>query len=643
MSNNQTSYDFLDKDGLERLVQKIKMSFGNTNYEVAEYDESVALYSHSVDEFVYFNGVLYKVTNAINVGDSIAVGVNITSDTGIEDDSIIFINNIEDSGDTYNAVFILKSGALQEYGNTKSSGGGTTIVQLPQADTSVTYTYNGSEQEFVFSSIDTNNTIITGNYRTTGGTSTVTVSLKSSSSVWSDLSNSPKTFTWIISPFDLGTPTVSGGPFTYDGNEKSISITGLNNNIPSGAITYSGDNAATNAGSYTYTLTITDTNSCIWTGGGTNPVDISWSIAKASPNLTINPSSFTFNSNSTNGNLDVSWSGNGTVTISSSDTSVVTVSPNTLNSPGTSIASSTGKSGSATITVSLSESVNYLSGSTTCSVNCQFITLKSFAAATIDEIKEMVKAADEGQIDLYDDCGWRVGQEKTISLPAIAASGTYSGQSWTVGESQAAQSVTLVLMHKGLYELVTPVMNKSGASRSTCSFVVGLKNCLTTAGYMNSSNTNSGSWESSARKAWCNGGFRQAMESIFGTGIFKQFKTITASTYNGSTNQTSNDYFALPAAAEVFKGDSSYGSGGTAGQQTAYSNLTEFNALTRFTYYETTANRVKKLGSSGSATSWWERSPYYNNATNFCRVNSNGNADANGASSTNGLAPFGCL
>lgn len=330
--------------------------------------------------------------------------------------------------------------------------------------------------------------------------------------------------------------------------------------------------------------------------------------------------------------------GDGVLSAVSSNTNVCTVSITNNVVTITGVAS-----GEATVTVYISETENYEVASASIAVTSTAVKIASWSAATIAEIIDMVEAADEGKIDLYDDCGWRVGQEKTVSLPAIAASGTYSGQSWTVGESQSAQTVTLVLMHKGLYELVNPVKDKTGASRSTCSFAVGLKDSLATAGYMNSSNTNTGSWESSARRAWCNGGFRQAMESIFGTGIFKQFKTKTISAYDGSSIQTSNDYFALPAAAEVFKGDSSYGQGGTAGAQTAYSNLTEFNALTRFTYYETTANRVKKLGSTGSAGGWWERSPSYGNAGGFCRVDSGGGAANGGASYTNGLAPFGCL
>ena len=154
---------------------------------------------------------------------------------------------------------------------------------------------------------------------------------------------------------------------------------------------------------------------------------------------------------------------------------------------------------------------------------------------------------------------------------------------------------------------------------------------------MNSSNTNSGSWNGSARRTWCNSVYKNALPSTL-LPIFKQFKTITAETYNGSANQESVDYFALPAAKEVFGGSAS-----SSGSDTGYSNLTEFNALFQFDYYKTTSNRVKKLGKTGSADSWWERSPRYGISANFCRVSSDGTADSSNASYSRGLAPFGCI
>ena len=250
----------------------------------------------------------------------------------------------------------------------------------------------------------------------------------------------------------------------------------------------------------------------------------------------------------------------------------------------------------------------------------QAITVKSFkivtwAGGTDEEIVAMVAAADRGEINLSD--YWAVGDTRTVQLSAMSATG--------VGESHAAQKVDLVLMHAGGYELNAAV----ASGRTKCSFVVGLKDSLAEAGYMNSSNTNGGSWNGSARRTWCNNVFRNAIPSTL-RAIFKQFKTVTAQTYNGSTNQTSVDYFALPAEREIFDARN-------------YCNQTYYNALFQFDYYKTASNRVKKLGKTGSASIWWERSPCYSGATLFCFVSRGGVADIGGASGTYGLAPFGCI
>lgn len=268
--------------------------------------------------------------------------------------------------------------------------------------------------------------------------------------------------------------------------------------------------------------------------------------------------------------------------------------------------------GTVTVTVTYTENGVTKTASFTVSVSVKTVT---WANGTDEEIVAMVEAADQGVINLSD--YWAVGDIRTVQLSAMSATG--------VGESHAAQQVDLVLMHAGGYDLNAAV----ASGRTKCSFVVGLKDSLTEAGYMNSSNTNSGSWNGSARRTWCNNVFRNAIPSTL-RAIFKQFKTVTAQTYNGSTNQTSVDYFALPAEREIFDARN-------------YCNQTEYNALFQFDYYKTASNRVKKLGKTGTASDWWERSPRYDNSTSFCRVDSNGSANGNRASTTNGLAPFGCI
>ena len=146
---------------------------------------------------------------------------------------------------------------------------------------------------------------------------------------------------------------------------------------------------------------------------------------------------------------------------------------------------------------------------------------------------------------------------------------------------------------------------------------------------MNSSNTNSGSWDGCARKTWCNSVYYNAIPSALRP-IFKKFKTITAETYDGSTNKVSEDFFALPAEKEIF-GSSSY------------SNTTEVAALTQFDDYKTSSNRIKKSGDSGSADGWWERSPRTGDSSRFCRGGNTGNMSSGYAKSNYLLAPFGCI
>lgn len=247
----------------------------------------------------------------------------------------------------------------------------------------------------------------------------------------------------------------------------------------------------------------------------------------------------------------------------------------------------------------------------------------TWANGTDEEICAMVAAADKGKINLAD--YWSVGDTRTVNLSAMAATG--------VGESHNAQIVELVLMHAGGYDLSSAV----GSGRTKCSFVVGMKDCLATGGYMNSSDTNSGSWDSCARRTWCNDVFKNAIPSTL-LPIFKQFKTITAETYNGTTLKTSVDWFALPAEREIF-GDG-YGYNGN-----GYSNNTEADCtdISQFDWYKTAANRIKKYGANGNTGEWWERSPRYDDSNRFCIFRTNGSAGTDHAYFNYGLAPFGCI
>lgn len=240
------------------------------------------------------------------------------------------------------------------------------------------------------------------------------------------------------------------------------------------------------------------------------------------------------------------------------------------------------------------------------------VEIVPWATGTDAQIAAMIAALDDGRITIQD-TGWQIGDERTVSLAAMEATG--------VGETHAAQEVTLVLMDSQHYDLV-------GGGKDH--FVVGLKNCLNEMGYMNSTDTSAGSWESSACRTWCNNVFKNAIPETL-RNCFKQFEVITCTEWNGTTNTTSDDYFALFAEKEVF------------GERT-FSNETEAAALTQIAYYATEANRIKTV--NGEAGIWWERSPGVapgGEGRYFCGVSNGGGAGGDSASSNGGLAPFGCI
>lgn len=254
-------------------------------------------------------------------------------------------------------------------------------------------------------------------------------------------------------------------------------------------------------------------------------------------------------------------------------------------------------------------------------VNINSYTIVSWETGTDLEIMNMVLAADMGLIDLTD--YWHVGDERKVHLSAMSATG--------VGETHAAQDVTLVLVDKNNSNYTYTTTPKSG--RTTPFFIVQQKNGFAHGeneyGYMNSTNTNTGSWDGCARRTWCNSIYRNVLPSSI-RNIFHQVQVKTAETYNGSTLKLSSDYFFLPAEREIF----SYA---------INSNSAEYNIFTQWEYYQTGSNIIKKSGNNGNAYSWWARSPYSRNNNYFIIVLDNGTVSIDYADSNQLIAPAGCI
>lgn len=226
----------------------------------------------------------------------------------------------------------------------------------------------------------------------------------------------------------------------------------------------------------------------------------------------------------------------------------------------------------------------------------------TWADGTDEEIIEALTKHYNDEIDLTE--YWAVGDERVVSLSAMEATG--------VGESHAAQSVTLVLSNVGGKYLADGV--------TECAFQVDQKDVLNEKGYMNDSYTNYGGWKNSARRTWCNSVYKNAIPSTL-RGIFKEFINQSGKGYSSTSGvENTTDYFALRAEVELTGSYSESVSG--EGSQV--------------NWYETTSNRIKHK-------QWWLRSPKSGFNDSFCAALEDGSTYYYFASFTYGIAPFGVI
>ena len=264
-----------------------------------------------------------------------------------------------------------------------------------------------------------------------------------------------------------------------------------------------------------------------------------------------------------------------------------------------------------TVAITASYTENGVTKTATTNVTVTVKTVAFNDSATDQEIIDMLDAHEQGIINITD--YWTVNDTRTASISSIAATG--------VGESHAAQQVHVVLSHRGGQTL---------EDGSACTFQWDFVEALAEAGYMNSSNTNSGGYDGSARAPWNDTPMYNALPAWLKK-MTKPFK-VTSGVGGGASSglQTTAHKLALRAEKEVF---------GTM----SYSFSDEANALTQVDYYKTADNRKKKRGISGSVSYWWLRSSSSGSSSYFCGVASGGSANVDSASNARGLAPFGCF
>ena len=207
--------------------------------------------------------------------------------------------------------------------------------------------------------------------------------------------------------------------------------------------------------------------------------------------------------------------------------------------------------------------------------------------------QELIEMANDQDIELSD-LDYLIGQSRNISITGY---GTFAFQLIGIGHDSLASGGTSKLL---TFQSIDIVCNHN----------------------MNSSNTTSGGWASSAMRTFMNGELLSKFPQYV-QDVIVEVKKPYCATANGST-QYSNDKLFIASEKEIF-GTSSYGNDGT---QYEYWSINNTNNA-----------RIKKL--NGSAQYWWMRS--VNDSTNFRGVYLDGRAGCTYASDTLGCVPCFCI
>lgn len=234
------------------------------------------------------------------------------------------------------------------------------------------------------------------------------------------------------------------------------------------------------------------------------------------------------------------------------------------------------------------------------------LVLAPFATTSDSNFVAMIQAAHAGTIDLQADAGWGVGDKRTIHIGAFTGGGSVS---------HAAQDIDIAISSFEDYENCGCVMQFDFVDE------------LAAGNRMKRSNSNAGGYDASEMYTTTLPALVNVLPAYL-RGLLIEFSCkASKGGLDQSIETITGNKLALRSEVEIF-GRAAYSFSGEGSQ---------------IPYYTTAANRIKKRGHSGSASNWWERSPYGGNTTQFCRVGSAGSSLWSNASNAEGVAPFGCI
>ena len=187
---------------------------------------------------------------------------------------------------TYTIYIAPKSGLTWNDGTTAAKSVSWTIspkkLAKPYAST-INFSYDGAAKTLQVTGYDSATMTRTGTVsESAAGSYSVTYALKNKTNyTWVDGSTSNVVINWQIGSNKLVKPTLEFADYTYSGNSVTVTINGFD----SATMSKTGTESATNAGSYTVTISLKNSAAYQWADGTTSNVVLNWSIAP----VTIRP------------------------------------------------------------------------------------------------------------------------------------------------------------------------------------------------------------------------------------------------------------------------------------------------------------------------------------------------------------------
>lgn len=408
------------------------------------------------------------------------------------------------------------------------------------------------------------------------------------------------------------------GTLTYSGSAQSPSWSNYN----SSQLTLGGVTSGTAAGSYTATFTPKDNYA--WSDGSTDPKSVAWTIGKAAGSLTLSKNSVEVTADAKTTTFTVTRAGDGAISVKSSNTGIATVSLS-----GTTVTVTGVATGTATITVSVAEGTNHKAPTdATCAVTVAFKPKASTTKTSGVSYTSGISGVTQAKLNEYAEA---ISNNSAITnaTSTVYIDDGSSHYEISVGDkvsiSVSGASYDFVILGFNHDDLTTATAYGTATATGKAGITFQMEHCLATTYNMNSSNTNSGGWGSSAMRSTHLASTIKGTIAAAWTGIMKKVnKKTSAGSQSTTINTTSDDLFLL-AEIEVF-GSTTYSVAGEGSQ---------------YAWYKAGNTKIKNV--NGSAYYWWERSPHASNSASFCLVGSNGNAYSYTASNSWGVAFGFCV